>query len=492
MKRRGTSSDNWFEVDKAGLAKVVARNALQTCKPIFELVQNGWDAPGTTEVKVECIFRNHRIDLTVQDDSPVGFTDLSHAYTLYAASEKANNPELRGRFCFGEKEVFALCERASVETTIGTVRFSARGREVAPEKTRRGSIIHCIIPATREEFESLMSWADKLIPPGHIGTYINGKRLPQLAPEKVITANLKTEVGDEEHGFRFVERQTAVRLHPVQPGQSAWLYEMGIPVAETGDRWHYDIAQKVPLVTDRNAVMPWYLRAVRVAVFNSVHQELTQEDCNHVWVQEAMASKKGGKPEASSEAITSYMRQRFSDKRVSYDPSDPEANKLATSQQYVVVHGGMMPAEIWQTVKAAGAILPAGKVTPSPKPYTPGGRRLRLEMSPTPAMEAVERYAAELAQKILGQSIHTVLANDPSWGFRGTYGPGELVMNVAALGKDWFDLEANRPAIHEFLIHEFGHHFCSDHLSADYHKALCRLGAQIAELAAKGQLPTRT
>ena len=42
------------------------------------------------------------------------------------------------------------------------------------------------------------------------------------------------------------------------------------------------------------------------------------------------------------------------------DPSDPEANKLAVSQGYTVVHGGMMSSAAWQNAKTASAILPAG------------------------------------------------------------------------------------------------------------------------------------
>jgi len=49
---------------------------------------------------------------------------------------------------------------------------------------------------------------------------------------------------------------------------------MGIPVVETGDRWHYDIGQKVPLTLDRENVPPGFLRQVRVAVFNRMHAQL--------------------------------------------------------------------------------------------------------------------------------------------------------------------------------------------------------------------------
>jgi len=60
--------------------------------------------------------------------------------------------------------------------------------------------------------------------------------------------------------------------------------------------------------------------------------------------------------------VQSYLSRRFGDKRVSHDPSDPEANKLAVSQGYTVVHGGMMSSAAWQNAKSANAIQPAGQV----------------------------------------------------------------------------------------------------------------------------------
>ncbi len=62
-------------------------------------------------------------DLTVEDDAPEGFTDLTHAYTLFAPSTKRANPEQRGQFNLGEKLVLAVCEQASICTTKGTVVF---------------------------------------------------------------------------------------------------------------------------------------------------------------------------------------------------------------------------------------------------------------------------------------------------------------------------------------------------------------------------------
>jgi hypothetical protein len=43
------------------------------------------------------------------------------------------------------------------------------------------------------------------------------------------------------------------------------------------------------------------------------------------------------------------------------------------------------------------------------------------------------------------------------------------------IGEDQLDL----------LIHEYGHHYCGDHLAADFHRALTRLGAKMTMLAVK-------
>jgi hypothetical protein len=57
------------------------------------------------------------------------------------------------------------------------------------------------------------------------------------------------------------------------------------------------------------------------------------EQANAPWVRDAATS-----PDADPEAMSSVVDLRFGPKAVSYDPSDPEANKLAVSQGFTVVH----------------------------------------------------------------------------------------------------------------------------------------------------------
>jgi len=37
--------------------------------------------------------------------------------------------------------------------------------------------------------------------------------------------------------------------------------------------------------------------------------------------------------------------------------------------------------------------------------------------------------------------------------------------------------------LNQLIIHELGHEYAANHLSAEYHDAICRLGAQLTQLA---------
>lgn len=479
-------SSQWLTVDKDGLARILGRKTKDFA--IMELVQNAWDATGVTECKVECSYANGLISVTVSDNSPVGFPDLSHAYTLFATSEKTTDPLRRGRFNAGEKLVLALCSKASVRTTSGTVEFSKSGRKVSKAHTDTGSIITCILPGTEVEFQTILQSTAKLIVPENIKTFVNGKLLPNRQAETSFEARLVTEAANAAGVLRPVERKTSIGLYACLEGETAYLYEMGIPIMETGDRWHYDVGQKIPLTIDREAVTPSFLKNLRLVTFNNTYPLLSAEDCNSTWVHEAIGHKA-----CLPAAVESYLSKRFTEKRVSFDPSDPEANKLAVSKGYVVVTGNMMSRDAWRNAREASAILPAGQVTPSPKPYDPNGLPMKLLKELTPEMERVKLYSHKLAYLLLGSNIHITFANDPGWFPLATYGPGQLVFNVGKLGRSWFslvNLPVDRQRINELLIHEFAHHYVSDHLSSEYYDMLCKLGAQMVEAAIAGTLPS--
>ncbi len=134
--------DQWFSVDKAGLGRQAEEHSKG--RLIGEIVQNGLDEDGVTKIDITLALVAGRpiADLTVEDDSPEGFRDLTHAYTLFAQSYKRDNPEKRGQFNLGEKMVLAVCEAASISTTKGSVVFDPQeGRIEKPrQKRERGSV----------------------------------------------------------------------------------------------------------------------------------------------------------------------------------------------------------------------------------------------------------------------------------------------------------------------------------------------------------------
>src|ERR1700733_233368 len=74
---------NWFEVDRIGLSKQLARKGWRWI--VYELVQNAWDEKSTrVDVALEPIPDRPLAKISVKDDSPDGFKNLSHAFTLFA------------------------------------------------------------------------------------------------------------------------------------------------------------------------------------------------------------------------------------------------------------------------------------------------------------------------------------------------------------------------------------------------------------------------
>lgn len=469
----------WFEVDRKGLAQLLERKGKEFI--VFELTQNAWDER-TTEVKVtlERIPGTRSVQLRVEDDNPDGFADLTHAFTLFAQSAKKADASKRGRFNLGEKLVLAMCDEAQIASTRGTVVFDASGRHTRRARTERGSVFTGTLKMTNEELAHCTQAVRTLIPPPGIVTWFNGGPLASREPLASVEASLPTEVANDEGQLKPATRKTRIDIYEPLPGETPMLYELGIPVVATGDRWHLNINQKVPLNLDRDNVPPAYLSRVRALAVETMHSQLTTEDANAAWVREAV-QRHGA--ELADDTVRTLTELRFGNKAVAYDPSDPEANQLAVSKGYVVVHGGQMTRTEWEVVRRAGALPPAGQVTPSPRPYSEDGSPQKL-LPPeawSPSMHRVAAYTQRLGRALLGKEVTVRMVSDVTWPFAAVYGGAVLTFNLGRLGHKWFDGE--RTPITRLVLHEFGHDFSPNHLSAEYHDALCQLGAKAAELA---------
>lgn len=473
------SSATWFEVDKGGLAKLMAGK--NKAFLLYELLQNAWDQNVTqVDVTVEKIEHLRcTVRIQVVDDDPDGFTDLAHAYTLFAESAKKADAGKRGRFNMGEKLVLAVAREARIVTTKGTVEFDEAGRHEKRLKRDKGSCVTALFNMTKADFEQVLKAADRVIVPPGISTRVNGRELPQRQPIAEFETVLPTLVADDDGVLRPSQRKTIVRVYETD-GETAWLHEMGIPVVQTGDRYHVDVQQKVPLNMDRDNVTPAYLRAIRVAVLNATFERITKEDAAQTWVKEACGDER-----VADEAVRKTIGLRFGDNAVAYDASDVEGSKLSMSQGRQVVYGGHLSAAEWEMAKRAGVLPAAGTITPSPKPYSPDGPPLNVipYKDWTAGMKRFQGFAIEIAQLLLDAKISVRFANQPDWNVLATYGISrELTFNVARTTPDYFDGQIKQQQIDD-LIHEFGHHYSGDHLSSEYHDALTRLGAKFTLLA---------
>jgi hypothetical protein len=468
-----------FEVDKKGMAMVFARKGKGFV--VSELVQNAWDED-TSRVDVTLAPEGSgKYRLTVEDDNPEGFADLAHAYTLFAESAKKSDPTKRGRFNLGEKLVIAICEESKIATTKGTVTFTSKGRQHGTAKRPSGSVFTGLLKLTKAEAAEVADALFALIPPEGITTTFNGTELPDRTPLRSFDVSLRTEVSDEDGRLKATTRKTTVEVYEPLTGETPAIYEMGIPVVETGDRFHVNIGQKIPLNTDRDNVPPGFLRDVRVEVLNRTHDLLSADDHKQAWVTNAMEDEK-----ASPEAVKSAFVGKFGEKTVIFDPNDPEANKLAMEQGYNVIPGGSLPKAAWSNVKTGGVSLPAGQVTPSPNPSA-GADEIKV-MDPDHYPESVAEvvdYAKRLARAIMDVDIDVQIGQAVTWPYLATYGSRRLTLNLGRLGYKWFEARTpeGRAKITDLLIHEFGHEYCSDHLDHKYLHALTRLGGKAVEAA---------
>jgi hypothetical protein len=470
----------WFDVDKEGLAKIVSRRPKYFI--LFELLQNSWDENSKTVSLIIEKQKNSKLaKIIIEDDNPTGFENLKHSFTLFAESAKKSDPSKRGRFNLGEKLVLSLCNEATIISTKGGIEFSSTGRKTLRRKRDVGSIFIATIKMTNKEVEDAIEAVGKLIPPYGIKTTINGKELAHKTPITSYNTQLPTEIADSEGFLKRSVRYTEVQIY--SSNNDGWIYEMGIPVVETGDKYNVNIMQKVPLNIERDNVTPRYLKQVRTSVLDNTIDLLEKDETVENWVSEALTDKN-----ILSSTVKTLIEKRFGDKVVSYDPSDAEANKLAVSKGYTVIHGRHLNKEQWNNVRGADAILPAGQVTPSPKPFSDDPNADSLNVIDKQYWRECEKVVFEklgkLSYLLINKKIKFTLADDIEWNYNACFSKHsvEMTFNRAAIGKSWFENDLSDDVLRLF-IHELGHYYSSDHLSSEYHDALCKIGAKLTLIA---------
>ena len=474
----------WLVVDHKGLAKILERQG--KAQAVRELVANALDTDAKMiRVLVESIpGRRGAAKVEVEDDDPLGFSKLEHAWTLFAESDRKADPGKRGRFNMGEKMVLALCEEAEIQTVAGSVRFDAEGRHRGKKGREAGSLFTAIMKFNREDVEQSIALVRSLLVPEGVVVTVNGEVVRPRRPVRTFEATLPTELADAEGFLRRSARKTNVRLVEAGGDETPTLYELGVPILplDGGERWHVDVGQKVPLTIDRENVSVAFMRELRVALLNTTHDMLRTEDATAPWARQAVGDQR-----SDVSAVREVAKLRFGKDAVSADPSDREAEKISVSKGSTLVHGGMASKDEWASFRRAEVLPAAGKVNPSPKAYGEGDKD--VEIIPrekwTDDQKAVVAYMSRVGALLIDKQFETKIVKTTN-AFVAAYGrTSGLTLNVFRLGHQWFRTAASGSldALHELMIHELGHESSGDHLSSEYHDALCRLGARLTRLA---------
>lgn len=465
------SGRSWLETDRKGLRALWAGKSKAFI--LRELVANGWDEPGVTSVDVllRAVPGQAKTELQVIDDAPEGFHDIRHAFTLFADNRKRPDPKLRGRFNLGEKLVLAVCDEARIRTTSAHIVFSPTEGRIHRRTgyTARGSVFSATLPMTRAELDEALRVARTFIPPAGICTTVNGKHLPYRQPEADFESKLTTEYADAEGIMRTGQRKTHVRIYEPLEGETPSLYEMGLPVCETGDRWHYDVSQRVPLTADREHVRPAYLRDLRAETLNRMHEDLEVEEAAEPWVQDAMTDER-----AQPEAVRSVVTAQHGERAFVPTPSDPKANERAIAMGYRPVSGRSYGRDAWENIREAEAL---------PSAVAVAGETLTADFEPIPAKEWTDdmRRVSRLAQAVadVGLNIPVCVRMIRSKAGTGADYAGRTIrFNVQRLGKSWFRPECLEDQI-GLIVHEIAHEY-GGHLEMGYQQAKDRIAARLA------------
>ena len=489
-------SPDIITVDTKGLSKMLSRNGIGWIAK--ELLQNAWDQDVTqVHMNIESVGHG-KGKITITDDDPVGFQDLNHSFTLFAESNKRGNPTQRGRFNMGEKQVIAYCIETGGEveilSTTGGYSFSKKnGRKRLRRKTDTGSKVTCTFRASKKALDEMTTLISSFIAPTEFVTTVNGITLPHKTPVANFNESLPT-IGINGDGDMFnTARKTDVNIYEPADGETPMLMELGIPVVESGTKYHVDVRQKVPLNMERDSVTPAYQRKLRGYVLNATHNLLTQEEANASWVNEGM-----GADEVSAEALTTVLDAKFGKDRMVHDPTNQGASTAATNDGVTVVRGGSMSKEAWEQVKKKAPIA----TTTSNATYrddgitfSPTGKDVSIpEHKWTAQMVNLTEYVKMLHKKVYGTSTSVRWLKDPRKSYSACYSNDSLTFNYNALGKKWVErTHTSRSGFQAYLdlcLHEFGHRNGVGHFDRQFHENCTKAGAIVGMFMAENGLPS--
>lgn len=459
----------WFDVDRDGFRQL--QSGKKKTFIINEICQNAFDENITyCKLDIKSI-SDYEIYIVIVDDSPEGFKDIRHAYTLFADTYKRRDADKRGRFNLGEKQIISICNSAKITTTTGEVSFDDRGRTESMDHTEKGTVVELFFSGSRKECQELIDHAKQLLIPPNIKFYLNDELIPSKPVYKVFEVSLMTQILTDNQ-MTTTRRKTAVNLVPSN-GQS-YIYEMGIPVQETDCQWHIDVQQKIPLCVDRETIPDYYLKDLYAEVLNNTHQDVPEDHSSDLWVRTGMTDER-----IKKEPVLSILTKRFGDKFL-FRSTDKHANEEAIINEYELVSNKDLSKEERDQIKQHGLYQSSSDVFDTTSIVN------ATKVRPTIKQSSFVNFAKRVAKEFLDIDVTVYFVEAKGSTTKADYCPSTRTLryNLSYFEKYFFDTlswENIDLLIHE-LAHEcenFGIHENGPHINHDYHKTCTMLAGKL-------------
>ena len=324
---------------------------------VFELIQNSWDEASTRcDVTLEqATAEGARVTrLICEDDNPEGFGNLADAFTLFRSTAKRAEPEKRGRFNYGEKIVLARAIHGRIETTKGTVVFSASGRRILPAARERGSRVTRLFEAwTEEEFAEAATFVRRILPPTAIEQTLNGERVAAPEPiaggEAILPTEFLKDNGVGALVMTKTKRRTRIEFYP-KVGSEAMLYEMGLPVCAIEGEYSVNVLQKIPVSQDRTTVSLPFLRDLYAEMLNVLNAKVGAETLGLGVVRLAMESDR-----VTPTLAKEVFHEMYGEKAV-IQSHRADADQEAARQGFTLVPSRTFGGDVNAKLREAGVV----------------------------------------------------------------------------------------------------------------------------------------
>ena len=439
---------NRFEISAIGM------KMLHEGRPLWQLVKeliaNCFDEEiSLCSVSINTVGKGI-IEVIVEDDGQ-GFIDIEDSWTLMKPTPKRSNPNVRGRFNIGEKELISVSRNAIIETVGKSVIFDLKGgRKVKNNKRENGTIITATVRGKQNEIQNTMETLRTFIAPKNVNYILNSNHievLPVYNREKITTfeTTLKTVLASGlNEPIRNTTRKTKIDVYkPIK--EKGGIYEMGIYIQDTEMPYDININQKVPLPPNRDVVSNSYLQDVYAEVLGRVKDEVSESNSSASWINLALEDDR-----TTIETVRVMKEKQIGTNTVLWS-TDQQANEDAIIDGKDIIHGRTLNPIVREKYKEVGLQTSHDVYGADTIP------RISFE-DPTRDMLRVETYTRQLSQKLLGIDCEVTFSNNPTANQLASYNPStnKLDFNVGRLGKKWF---GNCPSEKHtsLIVHELGH-----------------------------------